>query len=839
MKAFRTSALVSALVLASSPLVSQETEGDVVELDVYTAEEEVGDDLGILQTDPVDSVFGFGKTILQTPRAVSSINIELLEQFNAKGINDLVNFVPGTFTTSFFGVAGSLDIRGTSAENFFRGVKRLNNEGNYPTPIGASDRVDIIRGPMSPIAGPSKVGGALNFIPKSSRAETGQYLEESTGEISYTTGSFDKSILTAEVGGPTDFMGNPAGYYLYAELEASGSYYENDSTDQTLLQASFNTDLESGWRIEFGGMYQDWKGHENGGWNRVTQDLVDNGTYITGQPITNIDSEFGNGDGLIQGTEIDDWEFAQALINGGGTAEFGVGDGSNLCFIGISVFCIFEDNDASNLTQEVVDGLGIGLDPATVGTAQLSTSQVLITDRDKFDTTVHTLYFDAMKELGGGWEFTGKVLYDAQEYVNVDSYGFTKFADAWMTEGQAIFSNSFETDSGVFNVQVSPSLRYTDAFYANDFSDEIFDRTDLTVGFNALSTQELPTLDPGNIETWSNYTNSTYLQAGFAALADITLFENFNAVLGLRYDYVDAEGTSGEGDDGENVGDIEVVCFAAVCEFDADDTDSGVTWSASFSYTLPGNITPYVTAAEQTTIVSGAAGEIATGNIAGGTFLGDSELTEFGIKTSQLDGRLFAAIAVYEQERIDFNSQNPVSNQPTKSEGVELELRYVPFDNLSLIATYSDSETTVTTAGGTTFSYVGAADLPNVDPATWFGAIIGGNHEVGTEPLRGALPEKIFSVSASYKWTDNITTSLNVTDVDETEPSVLGGIVLPAYTLVNASAVYSTEKYTAGFYMNNLTDETYFRGNFPSLYGNNAILPELPRNWKAEVSYKF
>ncbi|MFT7221572.1 MAG: iron complex outermembrane receptor protein [Candidatus Azotimanducaceae bacterium] len=830
-------AVAIGLLANASTVYAQDADEDVVELDTFVTETEVTDDLGILQTEPVDSVFGFGKTILETPRAVTSINIELLEQFNAKGINDLVSFVPGTFTTSFFGVAGSLDIRGTSAENFFRGVKRLNNEGNYPTPIGASNRVDIIRGPMSPISGPSKVGGALNFIPKSARAETGQYLKESTGEISYTTGSWGKSILTAEVGGPTEFMGNSAGYYVYGELEASDSYYKNDATDQTLIQTSFNIDLDSGWRLEFGGMYQDWRGFENGGWNRVTQDLVDNGTYITGQPATNIDTQFGNGDGLIQGVEVDAWEGSLA-----GLASTGVpfAEGETTCFTGMSAFCFsgnFGPLDASKITQDLAVQLGIGLDPATVGTAQLSTSQVLITDRDKFETEVYTFYFDAMRSLGGGWDFTGKLFYDAIEYHNIDSYGFTKLADSSVIEGQAIFSKTFEFGSGTIAVQVSPSVRYTDASYVNDFADEVFDRTDLTVGFNALSIQDLPTLEDGNVETWTVYADSQYTQYGFAAMTDINLFENFNAVLGVRYDYVDAEGQSGDGL--ENAGDVEVTCFADVCEFEADDTDTGVTWSASVSYTLPGNFTPYVTMSEQTTIVSGAAAEIATGNIAGGTFLGDSELTEFGVKTSLLDGRLFAAVAIYEQSRIDFNSQNPVSNQPTESEGIEFELRYVPFENLSLIGTYSDSETRVLTSSGVAFSYIGAVDVPLVDPASIFGAIIGGNHAVGTDPLRGALPEKIFSVSASYRWSDNLTTSLSITDVDETNPSVLGGLVLPDYTLVNLSAVYSTEKYSAGLFINNLTDETYFRGNFPSLYGNNAILPELPRAWRAEFSYKF
>ncbi len=823
---FKNLALSLSLLTASTAAVSQESE-DVVELDTFVAESEVSDDLGILQNDPVDSVFGFGKTILETPRAVSSISSEFLDQFNATGINDIVNFVPGTFTTSFFGVAGSLDIRGTAAENYFRGVKRLNNEGNYPTPIGASDRVDVIRGPMSPISGPSKVGGALNFIPKSSRAETGQYLTEPTGEIGYTTGSWDKSVMTAEVGGPTTIMGNSAGYYLYGQVEASDSYYENDFTNQTLFQASFNTDLSSTTRIEFGGMYQDWESHENGGWNRVTQDLVDNGTYITGQPLVNIDSEFGDGNGLISGAEIDAWE---ATLAGVAVDP----DTGYTCFTGISVFChdgSFGPIDPSLISQMLVDQLEIGLDPATVGTATLDTSDVLITDYDTYDTQVTTFYFDIFHDMAGGWTLTNKVLYDAQEYINVDSYGFTKVADAWMVEDQLIFAKTFEFDSGVFDLQLSPSYRYTDAFYALDFSDEIFDRTDLTEGFNALSIQEAASRVP--TESWSDYWNSSYSQLGFSIMTD-TQIGNFSAVLGARYDYVDAEGENGDG-----AGPVVLTTFDPEGEHEASNSDSGVTWTASLSYTFNEMLTPYVTMAEQSTIVSGSAGDLDTQNIAEKSFLGDSELTEFGLKGNFLDGRLFAAVAVYEQERIAFSSQNPVSNQATTTEGVELEFRYVPTDKLSLIGTYSNSETLVVNPGGVTFSYFGASDMPLVDPSTWYAGIIGGNVVVGEETLRGGIPESTMSLSGSYAWTDSLTTSLSVTSVDEVASSVLGGLILPSYTLVNGSVVYNTDDYKIGLYLNNITDETYFRGNFPSLYGNNAILPELPFSWTAEFAYKF
>jgi iron complex outermembrane receptor protein len=132
-----------------------------------------GDRLDVMQNKPVDSVFGFDKTVLETPRSLTTITSELLNKTIITGINDLVALTPGSFTQSFFGVAGSLDVRGTAGENYFRGVRRIDNPGNSPTHIGASDSIDIVRGPASPIFGPSKVGGYLNFNPKFKQAVDG------------------------------------------------------------------------------------------------------------------------------------------------------------------------------------------------------------------------------------------------------------------------------------------------------------------------------------------------------------------------------------------------------------------------------------------------------------------------------------------------------------------------------------------------------------------------------------------------------------------------------------------------------------------------------------------
>jgi hypothetical protein len=87
-----------------------ETDGDKPEIVVSGS-------LGALPLKDVGSVFGFDKTLAETPRAASSVSSEQLERFGITQIYDLVSQVPGTFTSSFFGTGGALDIRGTPAKS--------------------------------------------------------------------------------------------------------------------------------------------------------------------------------------------------------------------------------------------------------------------------------------------------------------------------------------------------------------------------------------------------------------------------------------------------------------------------------------------------------------------------------------------------------------------------------------------------------------------------------------------------------------------------------------------------------------------------------------------------
>ena len=799
-KTFITNPLAKAIAIGLATCIplqtmAQETEEESVE------RIEVTGSLGSLPGQDVEAVFGFGKSILETPRSASTISQEQLERFSVSDIDELVAFAPGTFTQSFFGVAGSLDVRGTPGENYFRGVKRLDNPGNYPTPIGASSRIDIVRGPASPIYGPSKIGGYLNFNPKSARASGGQYLENNTGAFSYSTGTWDKSVLTAEIGGPGKIAGKDMGFYLYGEVENSGSYYQNSGVDQTVLQGSFNVDITDNLRIEFGGMYHDYDGNQVAGWNRLSQDLIDNGTYVTGtsKPLDT------DGDGSISHQEYN-------VVRG-------------------------------EINPFIFNNVGFGLFPERItnadfsptlaldnpGTATLSGDQVMVASDDVLLNTVETLYFDIFYYTDSGWEIKNQMFYEGYENLNENAYGFAQFHDSWVFENKLVFATEYETDAMLAQFQISPSIRHTDFLHGDDFTNEYFNRRDLTGPSTALDRRLLATRIGRDFD---NYDEGSYTDLGIAAMTDITWDMGLNIVLGVRYDTIDVDATS-RGDLLLTPADIISV----------EETFDGVSWNASVSFKTDFGLIPYITAAEQATLIAGQGAEIGVGQVADGAF-DTSELFEYGIKGSFLDDSLYFALSIYEQERTDFSAQAIVTNSTTENKGTEFELRWVINDKLVIGAGYTHIKVYNLTALdiGEQFGFYGVEDLPSVTDASllYGGAVIGNNLVNSKEDSRKAgIPENIYTLNATYDFQNGYALNASIVKADEAFSSFSQVVTLPAYTLINAGIFYDAETWTASLNIKNITDERYFRANFPDLFGAQIVLPELPRHYQAKFSYKF
>jgi len=798
-------------------------------LSAYAAEMEeivVKGDLGSLPGENVKSVFGFNKSILETPRSVSTISEEMMERFSMYDIDELVALAPGSFTQSFFGVAGGLDVRGTPGETYFRGVRRLDNPGNYPTPIGASDRIDIVRGPASPIYGPSKIGGYLNFNPKSSRIEeTGQFIPEQTGAMSFTTGSWDKSIVTAEVGGPGKLGNQEFGYYIYGEVENSGSYYDNSSVDQNLLQMSFDMDISDSVRVQFGGMWHDYAGNQIAGWNRITQDLIDHGTYVTGTAQA-LDA---NGDGRISHQEFD--------TDGDGFTNL---NPFRFDFItpGLAGGELLPDNQEDIDFLQILTGDLSALALENPGIGKLDGSDVLVAPEDGLENTVTTLYFDVIITTENEWEWKNQLFYEQYDNTNENAYGFAQFHDSWVIEDKLIISKTFPMDNMTASVQISPSIRHTDFEHGDDYTNEYFDRRDLTKASTARDKRVLSTqID----DDYTEYYIGEYTNLGFAMMGDFVFDNGLSVLLGVRYDTIDVE--SRQPVDKLLFASSNNFCPVAGCENSkASDDVSGTSWTASISYEFDSGLIPYITASKQATMIVGQGAEAVTSNITSGGIFDDSELKEIGLKGSLLDNSLYFGIAIYEQERTDFSSQSIVTNQTTKTEGAEVEVRWVVNENLLLTFGYSNIEVTNlnTEQNGYRFSFIGCDDLPNIPCDLLYGGTLGGNvSNIASGSKRAGMPEDIYSMTGTYDFGNGWTVNGSIVDVDEVASGYSNKVMLPDYTLVNLGFSYETENWLLSVSGKNLTDEEYFRANFPNLFGGTIVLPELPRNYSARLQYKF
>src|SRR6185295_20232090 len=84
-----------------------------------------GDPVHLLETRANNAAFGLDKPLIETPRAITLVSDATIARYGIDGVNDLTAITPSAYTASYYGVEGSVSLRGTLAENYFRGFKRV------------------------------------------------------------------------------------------------------------------------------------------------------------------------------------------------------------------------------------------------------------------------------------------------------------------------------------------------------------------------------------------------------------------------------------------------------------------------------------------------------------------------------------------------------------------------------------------------------------------------------------------------------------------------------------------------------------------------------------------
>ncbi len=777
---------------------SATTTEPVVELERFIAEETVEDPAGVLPTSPISSVFGGSRTILETPRSVSTVSTEMLEQFGIDNVEGLAALVPNSYTASSFGIAGSLDIRGTSGENYFRGMKRIENGGVYPTPIGATDRVDIVRGPPSAVFGPGKIGGYLNFIPKSSRASTGKYLEGSTGKTSVTYGSHSKKLATIEQGGPITFTDRNAGYYVYVLMEDSNSYYRNAGQEQFLVQSSFDIQINNTWRTEFGQQYHKWSSIELSGINRLTQNYINNGTYTSGAYTVNLDT---NGDGMIS------------------PAEFTAGGGVSRSFPwGTSAAAVTAALPAS-----------WALNPSTIQTVNLPGSAILSDLGDYANAISSLVFFDLINDSNSTLKYKNQVLVDTLRRTKDTSQGFATKADGFQLENKFTVEHAFTPAEWIkMNNSGALSYKYFDGENRSYTAFQPFNRRDLYVGATP-NTRIVSANDYPGVAPWTANRQSEHTTFGVGVLTDTTIFEKLNVILGARNDWMDLESSADPNSTSDGAATSAAKTTGVTNSVDA------FSYSASVSYTITPSVIPYFTHSKQQSLQIGNIGDVIPGNVP--TPITPSTLDEVGIKSSLLQGKLFSGVAAYRQERESIDPLN-FESFSTRAQGIEFEFRYVPNRKWSISGAASWQKTIYLRAP-TSFGV--PAEFFGVDPTLAYG----GSLTVTNIPSsagyqeRGGYPDKVFSLYSTYSFTKNLSVSLGALYQAEMSSGSAKTFILPDVLKFDGSISYAFGKWDVRVRMNNITDERYFQANSPDNIGNTVALPKLPRTTEVVASFKF
>lgn len=796
-------------------------------MEKFVLAEKVDDPTGILPNAPADSVFGIGLKSIDTPRSISVVTAEMIELFNIDDINKLVALTAGTYTSSFFGVPGALDIRGAPGETFFRGMKRIKNPGNFPTPIGASDRIDVVKGPPSPIYGPGPIGGYLNFIPKSARASTGRYLGKPTGKIATTFGSFDKRVSTAEVGGPAPIFSKNGGYYAYVLTENSGSFYENSYQNQLIIQSSFDYDLTDTVRIQFGEQYHYYGGTENAGWNRISQDLITNHNYITGSPPsidTNGDGQNSRAEYLAAGVNVLNFALANRPFGNTNPA-------------------------APNPNYQLINP----------GIAKLERHQVLIAAGDEVDSKSFGAFFDIEKTFSPTSTLTNKIFVDYLDRYKFAAYGYSQKQEAFTFENKLVADTVHSlSDSLKVTSSSAGSFYYNKANGRSDVSSETFERRDITKPSSPID-RAAHAYDRPDLKPWDNDITSEYTNLSLGVVSAIAFRERTNVLLGGRIDYI-PKITSRT--NGINAPLVRPAPLPGRPQFargeDVENDDSGASWNISVSHNLLVKmgkldvLTLYGTRAHQSLISSGQDGEVAPGVVLSGPING-TELKEIGLKASMLDGKLFASVAAYSQTRSGVSDGSvDLTVTATKGEGLETEIRFVPFKQLSFTVaanwqkTVYDPPLVLQPSG----LYSVNAGLQWGNPTTT--GVPGANAYGGTVftsvPLalaatdfieRAGSPDKVISGSVSYTMLNRLTATFSGTYQSSVSADRLKSVILPSAMVFNGSLGYGIGNWHLKASVSNITDEWYYRSNFPDIFGGAVVLPMPARGYEFSASFKF
>jgi outer membrane receptor protein involved in Fe transport len=752
-------ALTLAGLAALSPLTAQtapaKAGSDVVTMSKFEVKD-VPIDLQILPTArPFNSVFGTDDNIVDVPRNVTIISRQQLTDISITDVLDFSKLTSSAFTTTNFGAPSNASIRGQSSDLFINGVRaRITSNGNgLPVDFNSVESVNIVKGPATAVQGSSMyVGGFIDLISKR------PYFDVTKGSVSYTLGSYNTNRWTVDTGGP--FSKELAYRFSYSGEDTKGYYTDGKKETHSVYGAATwrptaNYELFLNAQTFFGVYTENW------GVNRVTQDLIDNGNYVTGININNGATATPS-----------DPQNSRYILGGGNTIAWGPS---------------VKLNRHTRLLRPGNQSDGVEFSVQAIQTAKISSDLNLKNTSYLSHTERNTL----------------------------STYYYSEVIDpSWFAENRTEFIYSLKN----LSVNSGLDLRYQRTKAYDDYFFEPVNAWDLTKDHNFINVYNSIDFAKNNgfpIPGWPNRfaqpgifngdtNDSRGTTVGAFAQGTWKASEQFNVVGGLRFDRFNAK-----------VREPLLPPFREA---------SISVWlpnvNGSVVYKASANSSVYFTYnfSKNTSGAVGNGGGITGWNAAGNgldreSFQQPSTLYELGTKYSLANGKVFLNFAVYDQKRTAKSTSSTVI-QNFRYKGFESEINFQPNKRLYATASYSyiDAESS---AGFQYGLFGGASEVPPANK----GATI----PIGTVKQVSGLPQHLFNGLVSYSFDNGFGLNTNIVVTGEMNNNSSGSLVIPMQYTLDTGASYKFKKWDFRVSVLNATNEENWSPP-NAVYGNGSVL---------------
>ncbi len=803
------------VLLFGGTVLCVDADEPVVELEKFITTESAQANAGDLRptSRPTDSAAGFWQPVLETPRSVTVLTPELLRLFGVRDFTDLPRVTAGGERPDFFGIAGSPVLRGDFAGTFFNGMQRAYQRNEMPMSFGSLEGMDIVKGPAPANYGPTQAGGYVNFLPKS------PYYDKLRSSVRATIGSYGYLNTQLDAGGPWLLDGKPAAFRVSLTAQEAGSYYHNVDNNYLSVYGALKARLNPEWSVFAGAEYYRYRTNENPGWNRVTQQLIDHGTYIVGEVVDGTSAAAG---GKVLPSAV---PFVSVPAGPGGQP---VSSGASPAIIppadfvaGLSAQLRALLGPRGEYTPAYLNAGG------PVATTHLEGSTVLADPADHANARNLLGFFDLVGITPAGATVRNQVLLDWIQTDKLSSYGYAFAMEQRVIEDKLTLEHA--GNGALQKLLYGASLRYSRAHQLQDFSAEPFDRRDISrpdiTPNSVVLAGPLRPLSGDTRNLWSQGADSELWQAGLFAVGNFRLNERLSLLASLRVE-------------GARFKSWVPVAFERSAMAGRPVSDGGKNYYAAGLNPL-WRITPGVSlyaALQLGTALNPSQG----GTVTSEANFGETKLAEFGAKTVLLDDHLFAAVAGYWSELSRFNN---ITNNPfgLRTKGVEFEVTWKLAGGFFMRATTGLRRTTQTNTPGFRFQATQEYYTPLVAGGLYAGGaanptLLAANNPDVSFP---GSPEFTANIYAGHEWSNGFSLAAG--------PSFRGAywhnyehtIRLPATMVWNSTLSYRRGTSDVLLELTNIFNEDYFYGSEPT-FASNALITKAPlRQAKLSVTRHF